>query len=49
MVQPGETGRLAEVGDSADLAQQIDWLLARPAEAARMGRAIYLSEVGDGS
>ena len=36
-VRPMETGLLAKVGDSMDLAFQLEWLLDRPAEVRRMG------------
>ena len=36
-VHPNETGLLANVGDSDDLARQISWLVDRPEEIRRMG------------
>ncbi|MDA7925341.1 glycosyltransferase [bacterium] len=36
-VRPGETGLLAEVGDSADLSKQIGWLVAHVEEREEMG------------
>jgi glycosyltransferase involved in cell wall biosynthesis len=38
-VRQGETGLLATVGDSADLAKQISWVLEHPASANTMGQA----------
>ncbi len=38
-VRPGETGWLAPTGDSAQLAQGLQWMLAHPVERERMGRA----------
>lgn len=38
IVRHNETGRLAKVGDAADLEHQIEWLLAHPEERARMGQ-----------
>jgi glycosyltransferase involved in cell wall biosynthesis len=37
-VRDGETGLLARVGDSTDLAEKISQLIADPAQAQRMGR-----------
>jgi glycosyltransferase involved in cell wall biosynthesis len=37
-VRPMETGLLARVGDSADLARQIQWLIDRPEARQQMGR-----------
>jgi glycosyltransferase involved in cell wall biosynthesis len=36
-VRPGETGLLAEVGDSADLSKQIGWLVSHVDERQEMG------------
>jgi len=36
-VRPMQTGLLAKVGDSQDLARQIDWLIERPRHRRRMG------------
>ncbi|MDA7918199.1 glycosyltransferase [Mariniblastus sp.] len=36
-VRPGETGLLAEVGDSADLSKQMSWLVAHVDERREMG------------
>jgi glycosyltransferase involved in cell wall biosynthesis len=38
-VRQGETGLLAAVADSADLARQISWILEHPAAANTMGQA----------
>jgi glycosyltransferase involved in cell wall biosynthesis len=46
-VRPAETGLLAQVGNSADLAQKIAWLVDRPHERQQMGaqaRAMVLRE-----
>jgi glycosyltransferase involved in cell wall biosynthesis len=37
-VRPGETGLLAKVGDSQDLAAKIKWMLDHPDERTRMGK-----------
>ncbi len=37
-VRPGETGLLAEVGDSSDLSDQIGWLVTHVDERSEMGR-----------
>ena len=37
-VRPMQTGLLAKVGDSQDLARQIDWLIERPRHRQRMGK-----------
>ncbi|MBB5234092.1 glycosyltransferase family 4 protein [Deinococcus budaensis] len=39
IVEHGHTGRLFRPGDPADLAAQVEWLLAHPAEHAAMRRA----------
>jgi glycosyltransferase involved in cell wall biosynthesis len=39
MIEHNETGLLVEPGSPVDLREQIEWLFARPSEAARMGRA----------
>ena len=38
VVHPKETGLLARVGDAADLASQIRWLIDHPEDRVRMGQ-----------
>ncbi len=37
-VRPGETGLLAKVGDSPDLAAKIQWMLDHPGDREQMGK-----------
>jgi glycosyltransferase involved in cell wall biosynthesis len=39
LINEGEDGLLVEIGNSEELGEKIDYLLAHPAEMQRMGKA----------